>query len=229
MVILVLDVQLPGETEISRKVTLDRLASAKIDNASIYTIAGFVAYFISCSPAGMRIASAPLKGVVETTTAIMEARGLLPPPPPQLGNTTLTDLLHEGSLQVAIDPKYPQAIGISSILELTATFGTSEWEILRNDLSDSSFFTSDFPAAIEATDDPRVLNRIVPLAPDLAIRIKPNLSFDDKHRAGLDFAHFSSHHRKVDRKEAAKLNRLMYALPRKWSFIETTTHGSDRS
>lgn len=188
---------------------LDKLYDEKIDNTCIYAIAGFAAYVISCSPAGMRIASAPLKGVVKTTTAMLETKGLLPPPPPQLGNTTLTDLLHEGSVEVAIDPKYPQAIGISLILELTASFGNFEWEILRNDFNDSPFFTSDFPVAIEMTDDPRILNRIVPLAPNLAVRIKPNLTFNDKKRPDLDFRHFSSHHRKIDRKEATKLNRLI--------------------
>ena len=33
---------------------------------------------------------------------------------------------------------------------------------------DSSFFTSDYPVAIEAGSDPRVLNRIISPAPDLA-------------------------------------------------------------
>jgi hypothetical protein len=46
------------------------------------------------------------------------------------------------------------------------------------DSNDSLFFTSDFPAAIEKTDDLRILNRIVPLAPNLVLRIRPNLTLD---------------------------------------------------
>lgn len=187
---------------------LDQLIAREIDNKCIYTIAGFVAYVVSCSPTGMRIGSGPLKSTVETTAAMMEVKGLLPPPPQQLGDTTLTELLRGGAVNVTIDPKYPQAIGISSILELTAIFGNFKWEILHNDFDDSLFFTSDFPAAIEKTDDPRILNRIVPLAPNLALRVKPDLTLD-KGRSGFSFANFGYRSRNVGRKELVKLNCLI--------------------
>ena len=187
---------------------LDKLMAGEIDHTCIYTIAGFVAYVISCSPAGMRIASGPLKSTVETTAAMMEAQGALPPPPPQLGDTTLTKLLRDGAVAVTIDPKYPQAIGINSILEGTAAFGNFKWEILHNDFDDSPFFTSDFPAAIEKTDDPCILNRIVPLAPNLAVRIRPDLTLD-RSRADLSFANFGYRSRKIGRKELVKLNCLI--------------------
>jgi hypothetical protein len=61
---------------------LDKLIAGEIDDTCIYTIAGFVAYVISCSPAGMRIGSGPLKSTVETTAAMLEAQGLLPPSSP---------------------------------------------------------------------------------------------------------------------------------------------------
>lgn len=188
---------------------LDKLTSGKIDNTCIYTIAGFVAYVISCSPAGMRIGSGPLKSVVETTTAMMEAKGLVPPPPPHLCETTLTQLLHDGTVAVKIDPKYPQAININLILEYTSAFGNFDWEILHNDFDDSPFFTSDFPVAIEKTEDPRILNRIVPLSPKLAIRIKPNLIFDNKGRSDFSFAKFRHRSRKVGRKELSRINCLI--------------------
>lgn len=187
---------------------LDNLNAGYIDNTCIYTIAGFAAYVISCSPAGMRIGSEPLKSIVETTGAMIEAQGLLPPPPPQLGGTTLTELLRDGAVKVTIDPKFPQAIGISSIIELTARLGNLKWEILHNDFDDSPFFTSDFPAAIEKTDDPRIQNRIVPLAPNLALRIKPEITLDKDH-LNFDFTNFGYRRRKIGRKELIKLNRLI--------------------
>ncbi len=187
---------------------LDKLIAGDIDNTCIYTIAGFVASVISCSPAGMRIGSEPIKRTVETTAAIIEAQGLLPPPPPQLGDTTLTELLRDGAVNVTIDPKYPQALGISSIIEFTARFGNFKWEILHNDLDDNPFFTSDFPAAIEKTDDPRIVNRIVPLAPNLALRIKPDLSLDND-RLNFSFDNFGYRNRKVGRNELIKLNCLI--------------------
>jgi hypothetical protein len=187
---------------------LDKLIAGEIDNTCIYTIAGFVAYVISCSPAGMRIGSEPLKNIVETTSALMEGKGLLPPPPPHLGETILTELLCDGAAKVTIDPKYPQAIGISSILKLTALFGNFKWEILHNDSDDSPFFTSDFPGSIEGTDDPRILNRIVPLSPNLALRIKPDLTLD-KDRLNFSFKNFGYRRRKVGRQELIKLNCLI--------------------
>jgi Protein of unknown function (DUF4238) len=189
-------------------VALEKLIAGEIDNTCIYTIAGFVASVISCSPAGMRIGSGPLKSTLETTAAMMEARGVLPPPPPQLGDTTLTELLRDGAVDITIDPKYPQAIGISSILACTATFGNFKWEILHNDFDDSPFFTSDFPVAIEKTDDPCIVNRIVPLAPNLALRIRPDLTLD-RGRSDFSFANFGYRRRKVGRKELVKLNCLI--------------------
>jgi hypothetical protein len=187
---------------------LEKLADQKIDQECIYTIAGFVAYVISCSPAGMRIHSEPLKSTVETTAAMMDAAGLLPPPPPELAGVSLTQLLQQGAVQVKIDTKYPQAMGISSILERTATFGNFRWEILLNDFGDSPFFTSDFPAAIEKTGDPRILNRIVPLAPNLALRIRPNLSLE-RGQADFSFRNFGFRTRRVSRQEVMNLNCLI--------------------
>jgi hypothetical protein len=188
--------------------TLDKLSAGAIDDKCIYTIAGFVAYIIACSPAGMRIHSGPLKSTVETTAAILEAQGSLPPPPAQLGGASLTELLANGTIEVSIDPKYPQAIGINTILKSTATFGNFKWEILHNDVADNPFFTSDFPVAIETTDDPRILNRIVPLAPTLALRIMPDLTLD-RAQSDFSFSNFGHRSRKVGRDEIVRLNRLI--------------------
>ena len=158
--------------------SLEKLVSRSIDHECIYTIAGFVAYVVTCSPAGMRIQSEPLRSAVEAGAALMDARGALPRAPAQLGGASLTDLLRDGTVKTTIDPKYPQAIGVESILRNTARFGNFKWEILHNDSDDSPFFTSDFPVAIEKTERPGVLNRIVPLAPNLALRIRPDVMLD---------------------------------------------------
>lgn len=187
---------------------LDKLMTEKIDDECIYTIAGFVAYVISCSPAGMRIHSGPLKSTVEATAAMIDAQGLLPPPPSTLGGANLTDLLHSGKVKVTVDPKYPQAIGISSIRRSTATFGNFKWEILHNNFDDSPFFTSDFPVAIEKTSDPRILNRIVPLAPNIALRLIPDINLD-REKADFTFSSFGFQTRNVSRQEVARLNCLI--------------------
>jgi hypothetical protein len=187
---------------------LDKLIAGEIDTNCIYTIAGFVAYVVTCSPAGMRIHSGPLKSTVETTAAMLETQGALSPPPARLGGASLTELLRDGVVEVVIDPKFPQAFGIDSILQNAATFGNFTWEVLHNDSDDTPFFTSDFPAAIENTDDPRIVNRIVPLTPNLALRIRPDLTLD-RARSDFSFSGFSYRSRKLGRDEIVKLNRLI--------------------
>jgi len=184
---------------------LDKLTAGEIDRESIYTIAGFIAYVIACSPTGMRIKSGPLKSIVESGASILERRGVIPPGPAGL---SLTDLLRDGDVEVVIDRKYPQAIGIQTILRSTASFGNMQWEILRNSVAESPFFTSDFPAAIESTSGSAILNRIVPLAPTLALRIRPDVTID-KNKVDLSFRDFNYRRRDVGADEITGLNRLI--------------------
>jgi hypothetical protein len=187
---------------------LEKLLADKIDSECIFVIAGFVAYVYSCSPAGMRVNSEPLKALNEDMARILESKGLLPPPPPALGGKSLTELLRSGDMQISIDPKYPQAIGIASILLLTITFGNFEWDILLNPFDKSPFFTSDFPIAIEKTHNAHIINKIVPLAPHLAIRIRPNPSYDRKH-PDYSFSGFRRAILKLSRSEVMNINRLI--------------------
>ncbi|WP_170964912.1 DUF4238 domain-containing protein [Rhizobium sp. M10] len=155
---------------------LEKLRAGQLDRDSIFAIAGFAAYVESCSPAGMRIHSAPLRKTLEMTAELLEKDGRLPPAPPELGGESLAELLSSGRVQFAIDPKYPQSIGIQSILKRLSIWGNSWWDIVINEDGDSPFFTSDYPVAIQPGDRPGLVNRIVPLAPNLALRIKPDLA-----------------------------------------------------
>ena len=187
---------------------LEKLTAGKVDSNCIYTIAGFVAYVAACSPAGMRIGSMPLKRLLEREAVVMDAQGAFSPSPAVLGGASLTELLHDGAVGFTVDPKYSQATGITSILDFIDIFGNCEWEILQNDFKDSPFFTSDYPIAIEKTSDPRVLNKIVPLAPNLAVRIKPDISRD---RALIDFtfSKFSYVKRNIGHEDVVKINTLL--------------------
>ena len=156
-----------------------RLVAGTIDAAGIYALSGFVAYVVTCSPAGMRLQSTPFRTLVEETGRRLDAAGTIPAPPVELGGSSFTELLERGELHVKVDPKYPQAVGIASILKLANTFGNFGWEVLVNEHGDSPYFTSDFPVALESTPDPRILNRIVPLAPTVAVRFHPNLAARD--------------------------------------------------
>lgn len=196
------------EIEPKYNIALDKLRTENIDKECIYTIAGFVAYIISCSPTAMRINSKPLKSIVETTASMMDKQGAIPPSPPELGGASLTDLLRDEIVKGKIDPKYPQAIGIATIRKIVASLGNFKWEILHNGSDDSPFFTSDFPVSIEKTNDPCIVNRIVPLSPNLALRIKPDLRLD-RSQFDFSFSNFSYFKRKIGHNEIVNINRLI--------------------
>jgi len=173
----------------------------------VYVLAGFIAYVLSCSPGGIRTHSKPLQGAVEETMRILDAQGKIGAPPPELRVSSLTELLLSGRLRIELDLKYPQAIGIASILQQTNTLGNFGWEILVNN-TDSPFFTSDLPIAIESTNDLRIINKIVPLTPKLAVRLHPNLSID-KNTVDFSFKGFCREVRLVSRAEVLSINTLL--------------------
>lgn len=186
---------------------VEKLASNRIDEECIYTIAGFVAYVSSCSPGAMRIHSSALQGRVEKEAAALDSRGMLPPPPAQLAGLNLTEILKKGIVKVDVDPKFPQAIGIASILQNTAMFGNFRWEVLHNSIEDSPYFTSDYPVAIEVIGPKSPRNRVVPLSPNLAIRIQPNAPISEQ--ADFTFSNFDYQNKKLRLREVQQINRLI--------------------
>jgi hypothetical protein len=187
---------------------IKKLTAGELDPECITVIAGFAAYVMTCSPAAMRIQTAPLKAVLERSARALDAVNALPPPPAALGGANLTELLQSGKVNFTVDPKYPQAIGIANILKMTLMLGNATWDILTNPFEDCPFFTSDFPAAIEESDSPHALNRIVPLTPSLAIRIRRDISLE-RDLDDFTFPRFRHRVRKIRRKELAAVNRLL--------------------
>lgn len=188
-------------------VALNAIRGDQIDQEAVYVMAGFVAYVATCTPGAMRSGSAPLKSTVEAMAKIMDQQGEIPPAPDELGGKSISALLNGGSVQVKIDEKYPQAIGIAQIEERVSKFGNAMWDVLINEHADSPFFTSDFPVPLERSDDPRVMNRIVPLAPDIAIRIRPQL--DEPDAVDLSFPRFGYQRRRLGVTEVRRLNQLI--------------------
>ncbi|MEX2490412.1 MAG: DUF4238 domain-containing protein [Nitrospirales bacterium] len=184
------------------------LESSYIDDLAVMTVAGFIAYVYSCSPTGMRLNSAPLRASVEGTAELLDRQGKLPPIPEELGASTLKELLENQKLKVNVDPKFPQALGIAQIVRLAAQLGNFPWEILRNRESGSPFFSSDFPIGLEQSSDPRIMNKIVPLSPTLAVRILP--SIDAKQQdPDLSFGGFRYFVRSPRHNEIRAINQLL--------------------
>lgn len=96
-------------------------------------------------------------------------------------------------------------------------YGNFTWEVLINTIEDSPFFTSDYPVAVEKTDNNQILNRIVPLTPSLAIRFCPN--FEHGHnQPDFSFPGFRHVIRHLTRQEVMHINRLIV------SCAETTVY-----
>jgi hypothetical protein len=188
--------------------SIEKLRRSTIDRDAILTVAGFAAFVSSCAPAAMRIHAVPLRSMLETTAFILDRQGKFPKGPEALGGKSITELLQDGTIHFAVDERYPQALGISSIIQRVSIFGNSRWEILHNQDTNSPFFTSDFPVAIEAQDDLRVVNRIVPLEPNLAVRIIPDINLS-RAKPDLSFGKFRYRQRLLDRAEVLELNRLI--------------------
>lgn len=87
-------------------------------------------------------------------------------------------------------------------------FGNFKWELLHNDFTDSAYFTSDFPIAIEKSVDMDAMNRIIPLSPTLAIRIRPDRRINREH-ADFTFANFNYQRKRLKREQVAQINRLI--------------------
>jgi hypothetical protein len=188
--------------------SVTKLRAGDIDPEVIYVVAGFASYVLTCSPAAMRLQAAPLKAMLESSTRALDSMGAFPTPPESLGGASLTELLGKGDIRFTVDPKFPEAIGITNILKMVLTFGNSAWEILQNPFEDNPFFTSDFPAAIEMSGDPRVLNRIVPLAPFLAVRLCPDIALE-RDKLDFTFGRFRYRGRTIGREELLALNRSL--------------------
>lgn len=188
----------------------EKLQSDKIDGDSIYVIAGFVAYVLTCSPAAMRLQSVPMKHMIEEIGKALDSNGEIPHAPAELASESFTKLLDSGLIRVQVDPKYPQAVGTTSIMKRINAFGNFKWEILVNTIEDSPFFTSDFPVAIEKTANIQIRNWIVPLTPTLAIKICPDFEHGNcLEKADLRFSGFRRIVRHLTRQEVMYINRLI--------------------
>lgn len=187
--------------------SVDEFRKGNPTKDAIYAIAGFVSYVMSCSPGAMRINTPMFEGNVKIMAEMLDRRGELPEAPAELGGGSIGDMIADGRVVVNVDPKFPQAVGIGTIMDRVSSFGNFSWDVINNGQEDTPFFTSDYPIANEDTDDPRILNRLVPLAPDLAIRIKPNMR--GIRAKGFEFKDFRWQILKPSRAEVVDINRRL--------------------
>lgn len=171
----------------------------------IYIIAGWVAFVSTCSPAAMRIQSIPIKESLRDYAKILDDNRELEKPPQSLNANSFTECIDQGKVIIDIDKKFPQAIGMKNILDLTYILGNSKWEALINAHEDSLFFTSDYPIIVERQPNSLLSNTIIPLSPKVALRIHPNIHMLNEE----DFSAHKFRKNQITRKQAQNINRLI--------------------
>ena len=187
--------------------SLGTLRARAIDHQCIATFSGFSAYVASCAPAAMRIHTRLFESSLQATATILDHQGRIEKAPPSLGSKSITELMEEGAVRFNVDPKYPQAVGITNIEKCMSTWGNSAWEILINNFNDCPFFSSDYPIGLEAKKD-NLINWVVPIAPDIAIRIVPDVSLSGT-KPDLSFKKFTSRYLYPSRSDIVNINRLL--------------------
>lgn len=187
---------------------LEAIRRREIDHNDVYVIAGFVAYVMTCSPTALRIGTPHIAATLQSAAELLDARGLLPPAPESLGNKSMTELLEDGSVQFNVDEKYPQAIGVSQIEAYVNIFGNALWDVMFLDPAYGAFFTSDFPIGFGPSYDSRVVSRTVPLAPDVAVRIHPELRERGKE-PDFAFPNFRARFRELPAEQMRAINRQL--------------------
>jgi hypothetical protein len=194
-----------------------RVVEDSFDSECIYVLSGFIAYVATCSPAGMRLHSEPLGMAVEETARMSDAAGEIPAPPKELGGASFVELLDREVLKVGVDAKYAQGIGIAQILKIATSFGNFSWDVLINEYDDSPYFSSDFPVAVEATPEGHVAHRIVPLTPNVALRIRPRI--EPRSRHDFSYRGFQRRTVRVSRANIRTVNRHIVRSAEKLVFF----------
>lgn len=203
----------------------DAMLANKFGIDGVLVIAGFASFVIGASPTAMRIGARSLELLAHTEIELLDRASRLDRAPPELGGKTATELIQDGLIMVEADHKYPQAMGISEIENMTKSFATFHWEILLNSQSGQfPFLTSDYPAAIEGLGRQIPANRFIPLQPNLAVRILPQIRPKGYHDKVENFRYkvrsVSPHEvRKVNLAVARCAENLVFA-PARASWVE---------
>ena len=188
---------------------VDGLRSDKITTDCILVVSGFVAYVATCSPTAIRLETKPLASMLKEATHRLDAEGRFPPAPLSLGGRTMTDLLDDETVSVTVDHRYPQALGVSAIYKPLFSFGNFDWDVMVNAFhGELPFFTSDYPIGIVPSGGLPTLDKIIPLAPDIAIRLCPKTQSMDR-KTPSDFSRFRYRRVSLSRDEVEAINRLI--------------------
>lgn len=227
---------------------VERVASVadkfeRVHLEAVEILAGWIAYVETSAPAAMRLGKEHLEPALEEMMAFAEAAGDfrdLPPPPPELGVNSLSELLSSGRLRVSVDRKYPQAMAIKGWSDRVRMYSNCGWQFMHNSHADSPFFTSDYPIVMEPAGGRQaahLFHKVVPLSPTLAVRIVPWWA-PEAERRGPAFSKFRWQTRDLGRGKVNWINTMIvraaeniviYRGPLSWVESFVRKHGMFRT
>lgn len=186
-----------------------KISERRFDVEDILTVAAWISYVETSAPTARRLGVEYLRPLLEMAAVKADREGHIPPPPPELGGTSLRELLVGGKIRIDIDESYPQAIGASHMQERVATYSNWHWAILYSCHADSPFLTSDFPIAIDPLSDlGNGFAKVVPLSPTTAVRIRPRPHMPDED-GQPPLRHFQHTFRNLSRAEVRRVNTMV--------------------
>lgn len=136
-----------------------------------FIISGYLSFLRVAPPARVQGGQDLLKNMLGKIFEVLKAQGEIPPPPK--GMEFLLD-----QIKFEVDPKYPQALGFSSVPDLHQTFYKAPWHVIYN-ISDVPFITSDNPVSPYCQDNSGREIIYAPLSPKIGVLINPFLTLSE--------------------------------------------------
>jgi Protein of unknown function (DUF4238) len=170
----------------------------------VFVISAFLSYFFTCSPSGGRILSSPIRETYLNAIDVLDRDNSIPM---LNGGRKLSTALNCGEIDLKVNPKFAQSFGIGNLQRLINNFGNQRWDIIFNKNTDTPFLTSDFPIVIEDMVGTQFASKMLPLTPNIAIKIYPTKKYETDSTSFYTFTEFRPSYLQISRSQAIDANR----------------------
>jgi hypothetical protein len=146
------------------------LADEKFDSETKYFMSGYIAYLRACTPTAIRLGQVMSSENVRDTYEIIEQKELSNPNSKH--KDTINEIRSHGGIKVDVNPDYPKAMGIRTLLNIQERLQGFPWLIMTNETG-IPYITSDNPVCLRYPQNSAFCDFYVPVTPKIAIMIHP--------------------------------------------------------
>jgi hypothetical protein len=156
-----------------------KLEDGYLDANMKFELSGYIAFLRSCNPTAKRLGQQQISGVVKPTTYDIFMSTLEKNKELSVEiKTLLKKEFQDNKIGIEVDREFAHAQGMMTLMGILHRFYCSHWLVLIND-SSTPFITSDNPAVLYYKDNnPQIGQTYIPLKPNMAILITPDLSIE---------------------------------------------------